>query len=458
MVKPASVGPVSPIGVNQTAEETKITDVKPTPVSPPIVVTNKKVTLADHLDLRNLPLATTPGGKNFALKALHPSEHTIKAARVPGGNKMSVAIHMDAVGTFSVPDLLKTHSGNMWRITQSPNIACPCLVECLTSDYAPVVNYDFMNSALGGQVMGANPGCTQLDGFFENNIAGKIREYRITSQSVTVELVAPALADQGTIISAITDNPPQTFSFVYQGATPNDPISLQPDIHLFKKPPTDDKLLLGANTYTGKARDGVYQPLKISSFKWRNARDPAFFANTDDDETYRYNVSYQDTLQWPIYCNNTDSTFWNKTPVWPKMCGNLWGITYLKGMSNDASIRVRVRQVMEITAPVSTVYAPLLEPALPPDELAMKMYFEISSKLADGYPASYNDLGWLKDLIGKMAKAFSPLVDPALSIASNLPVVGPVVSMVKGAVTAGKEIKKAVQESKAKKQDRKSVV
>lgn len=409
------------------------------------------MTLADHLSLKELPLATTPGGKAFCMKALHPSEHTIKSARVPGGNKNSVAIQADMVVTLPMPE---DYDDVIVRVTQSPNIAIPAMIEFLTSDYAQTPHvYDLLNPAFGGNMQELAPGSTVQDWFFEK-IQPYVKEYRITSQSVTVELVAPALADQGTIISAIYNSPSMTSEVtrVLNLGSQGLGIDVYPDIAIIETPPDDSKLILGTTAYTGKARDGVYQPLKLSSFKWQNANDPCMYFNVNSmtDQSQKRNLTVRDSFRWPFFLDNSgaDQSNLAARPALPKMCGCQYGLTYLKGLAKTSSVRVRMRQVVEVTALPSTIYAPLLEPALPPDELAMKMYFEISGRMKDGYPAAYNDLGKLKDIITGIGKTILPAVEPLLS---SIPVVGPIATAVKAAVPVVKTIKEAVQKRQAAK-------
>lgn len=415
-----------------------------------MVISNGKVTLADHLSLKDLPLATTPGGKAFTMKALHPSEHTIKSARVPGGNRNSVAIQADMVVTLPMPDVPDA----IVRVTQSPNIAIPAMVEFLQPNYAQTQYvYDLFNPAFGGE-MKQLPALSFAGEFFGQKIQPNVKEYRITSQSVTVELVAPAVADQGTIISAIYNTPSMTgqYNMPLDLGDGNVGMSVYPDFCFIETPPDDSKLILGTTAFTGKARDGVYQPLKLTSFKWRNANDPTMYFNVNNmcDPSQKYNLTPGDNFYFPFVLDgtNADPGSWESRPPLPKMCGSSVGITYLKGLSKDASVRVRMRQVVEITALPSTVYAPMLEPALPPDETALKMYFEISAKMKDGYPASYNDLGRLKDIITTIGKQVLPSVEPFLAA---IPGVGTALTAAKAVIPMVKTIKDAVQKGKAAK-------
>lgn len=430
--------------------ETVVIDDKPTPETPAVVATSKGVSLADRLRLSELPLATTAGGKAFALKALHPSEHTIKSARVPGGNSMSVALCCDMVQTVPLTD-----DNLAVFINLIPSILTPCSINYNDSGGSSHA-WTFVNNAFGGQVF-ANMTTTDLQSVIAA-LGSRIENYRVTSQSATVELIAPSLTDQGTITAAQFRLAPRTteLSFFSQGGNA---ITFQPDCIEYPEPPVSSELVLGTSAYTAKAREGVYMPLKLTKFKWQHFADRAIYVNAPNPIVLPYGTSHSLTtpLFFPYAELRGSTTVYNDCAV-PKFCGNNFGRIVVAGCSKNTSLRVRVRQVVEITARPSTTYAPLLEVALPPDETSMKMYYEVSSRMADAYPASYNDLGTLWEKIKGIAKSVLPYVDPALDIASKIPVIGGVAQAakvalpaVKGVVSAVSAAKKSVQDAKRQK-------
>lgn len=401
-----------------------------TPETPPVVLKTNGVSLADKLRLAELPLATTPGGKNFTMKALHPSEHTIKSARVPGGNKMSVALCCDMVQTIPL-----SAANDTLKVVVSPNIVVPCSVEVVHQNGSGSFG-NFYNAAFGGSYL-VNP--TYTDTFAQlNRMIGLISEYRITSQSVTCELIAPSLSDQGTITAAQYDIPPQTVQISWYDTNTGD-FNYHPDLYMYPEQQSGSTLVLGSSAYTAKARDGVYLPLKLTKFKWMNFTDRCIMQSMPVSflASNTYTQAHTTALEFPYYENRTSVPSGVALPSVPKCCGNNFGIIDITGTAANVSVRIRVRQVVEITARPSTTYAPLLEVALPPDETAMRMYQEISSKMADGYPASYNDLGKLGDIIRGIGKKVLPFVDPALNLLSNVP--GPV-----GAIASGAKVVKNV--------------
>lgn len=427
-----------------TAESSTSMDQKPTPETPAVVVTSRGVSLADKLRLSELPLATTPGGKSFALKALHPSEHTIKSARVPGGNALSVALCCDMVQTIPI-----TSANSSTRIVLMPSVITPASVEVRDGENFTFAN--FYNAAFGG-VYKVSPDYTHTRAFVAS-LTGKIEHYRITSQSATVELIAPALSDQGTVTAAQYRIAPRTSE--YTSSTDGVTALVHPDIAIWPEPVSTSSLVLGTSAYTSKARDGVYMPLKLTKFKWRDFADRCdmFTDETSNIGVYPTGVNATSALTFPYHEHREGASL--ETISVPKFCGTNFGIIDVAGVAANVALRVRVRQVVEITAKPGTTYAPLLEAALPPDEVALRMYMEISSRMADGYPASYNDLGKLWEVIKGIGQKVLPYVEPALDFISRsgIPVASTVASVAKQAVPVVKNVVSAVKAAKQQKKN-----
>lgn len=397
-----------------------------------MVTTVRGTSLADKLDLKNLPLAATPGGRVFAMKALHPSDHEIKSARVPGGNTMSVSLCNDQVTTIPLANANASVGINL-----IPSIMIPCTMEI--TDGAETSYRQFFNAAFGGSVV-TNATSTNVDNFM-TRLAPNVERYRITSQSVTVELIAPTLSDQGTITAAQYNMPPRTVNASYF-----DPAAkvfyTTPDVYLYERPVTISQLVLGTQAYTAKAREGVYLPLKLKQFKWMDLNDSAYqiSQNHEFGAASTANFSLSDSTGWPFYVNNSAVTAISGYRAYPKMCGSNFGFISMEGMAANVALRIRVRQTIELTCRPSSTYAPLLEVALPPDETAIKMYFEISARMADAYPASYNDLSKLRSIIAGLAKKVGPYVEPALNFLAGVPgPIGAIAGVAKTAVPVARQ-------------------
>lgn len=331
---------------------------------------------------------------------------------------MSVAVMSDMVYTFPI-----TAADSTAVIYQFPHPLAPCVVglgETLVV---------FYNAAFGGAVKAPSDEDFQL---LSKNFAGTCERFRINAQSVTAELIAPALSDQGTVTSACLPFTKQRFYKYVKGSTSS--VADNP-IDFYDRPTDESTWLLGASAYTAKAREGVYQPLKLTSFKYRDSN--TFVISTSVDASPPFTAAPEMSAAFPFFslAHTVECT------------SKMFGATMFRGMAASTALRVRVRQVCEMVVKQGTTYAPLAEPAPPPDSTALKMYFEVSSRMKDGYPASYNDLGKLLDVIKRIGKSVLPFVEPALAVLSAVP--GPVGSVARGVTAAKAAVGQAVAAGRA---------
>lgn len=361
-------------------------------------------TLHDHLKLKDLPLATTPGGREFCLKALHPSDHTIAGARLPGGVRRSTVVTCDYVfdceplnGAVTlhllphpiVPVLRMDQANEVKRFARLTN---------------PVFNGEFET---GSTTADFNDTEAVLLRFIET-----VEAYRITAMSATCELIAPALANQGTVVAAQYTNAPQLV-MPLSGASAQEAGAVG---RIYEFPPLESRVLLGTVAYNSVAKDGVYMPLKLTSLDWKFTNDAAVGG-----------CFMPVTTQLPgkIVPFPDVALPFTTLGVVPPYCTTNFGEIFFRGLAPEGAIvRVRVRQCLEIIPFPGTQYAPFVAAPLPPDELARRMYIEVAGRMEDAYPASYNDWGWLRDHVIDIAKKVLPYVDPVLSALSVVPGVG----------------------------------
>lgn len=380
---------------------------------PAVIRAGNRVSLADHLSLANLPLATTPGGANFATKALHPADGTIRTTRLPGGNRPTTAIYCDMVETIPMA------AGMTTVVYSLPSPAVPCTVVQGGAEGGMEMGYHaFGNAAFGSRFMS-----TPTPTFYKvaNSLVDTNCEcFRVTAQSITVELVAPATANQGTMLSAYVPEKPQKFyaGTVVSPATAPDYVT--PPSVLFDHPPQSSKLLLGTNAYTTQAVDGVYAPLKLTKFGFKMTNRPHMCLGMPPGVTdppvpdFTFNPATNQLFPYPG--NNYDSD----TPLFHPWSSPGYSKVTISGVADNTSVRIRVRQVCELVPYPGTVFASLVESPLPPDDLALRMYLEVSGKMKDGYPASYNDLDTLRSVVHKIAKGVLPFVDPAVDMLATM--------------------------------------
>lgn len=359
---------------------------------------------------------------------------------------MSVALCCDMVETINITD-----ANSMITVHLVPSIVAPATVFVDgTSHYSGV----FYNSAFGGAFQATATSANTFN--LTSRLLTSIQNYRVTSQSATVELIAPSLSDQGTITAAQYRFAPRTCAgAIFAGE--NSTVTQFPDLITIPSPIGGSQMVLGTSAYTSKARDGCYMPLKLTNFKWHSINDRAVYFDVVDMASTQYpeTKNLLNNVAFPI-SERRGSATWDTAAI-PKLCGNGFGKILMSGVAANTAVRIRVRQVVEITATPGTTYAPLLESALPPDETSMKMYFEVSSRMADAYPASYNDLGTLFEKIKSIGKAVLPFVEPALNVLSAVP--GPVGAIASGVKTVAPVVKSVVSSvSSARKKPKQKAV
>lgn len=449
---------------SSTSTDTPAVSAAP-PTTAPVVVTKTAVTLADHLDLRNLPLATTPGGKNFALKCLHPAESEIKVNRGPGGSLPSVGMNFDFIKTIPVP----LNTVNCY-IVQTANPLVPLMLDFLDSQGTSVGRAAYTNTAFG--LSGYKTAWSSYGGLIPttvNNYLEWVDDYRVTAQSLTLDYIAPMVADQGTITAAQFTHKPVTqspASCTFRDSQGTPPYAMQSynsvaDTWFYEPMPDPQTLLMGTSAYTAKLREGVYQPLKLTKFKWVNARDRFVPLNSRSAVTGMIvreavpSVPGSIAAVFPYMISDTPLA--TDAPLVKPSCHTV-GLVHISGMgvtsTNNVSLRIRFRQCIEMHVTPGSLWSPMTEAPYPPDRLAYEMVAEIFGRMKDGYPASYNDLGKLKDTIGKLGNELIQYVDPVLDVLGMVPGVGSVASGLKTAMKVGKGVAGVVSAVKQRKKQR----
>lgn len=427
------------------------------------------------MNLDALPLATTDQGKRFVMKALHPADHEIKSAKIPGGIENSTTFCVDEVMTYPT-------NGEEVTINVMPSLICPMAFVGASS--AGVRYSRFENPVFGGNGFVTsslntplNPATMQA---ITQNARDNIERYAITSTSVTLELVAPALSDQGTITAIQaplvkdkhlwckfrkttasgppSDVPAGSFGSMAIFGIPTGTAGVdeynvaQPIPVTFTDPLPNESQALGfSRGYTGEARKGTYIPLRFPDFHFHKVSENIAYYNGQildpltstaletpvmgSMEAYLPNIADVYLSDTSALMSAVPTDLKTKMTLYPHD-GNL-GIIYVRGLSNAASLRIRVRQTFEIIVDNSSPYYPMVTVPAPPDSTALKMYREVAARLKDAYPASFNDFATLKNSIKAIAGALMPLAKPALSMASGFLPMGGAINTIGQALIDG---------------------
>jgi hypothetical protein len=206
--------------------------------------------------------------------------------------------------------------------------------------------------------------------------------------------------------------------------------------------------------YTGRARDGVYMPLRM---------DPQFAIWRDQGSDLVLDAS---SAHWPtagteLQTITVGASTAQTTGLYPDLVNawyntNQWsgdrhlmpcvaniGALCFENLNPAAALRITFRAGFETRVQPGSIQTPQQKPSIPYDRAAVEGYFAIRRQLKDAYPASYNDLGTL----WKIIKGVAGFLEPAVSA---IPGVGP------AAVTIAKAVGKAVDGAMSRRTARKN--
>jgi hypothetical protein len=399
--------------------------------------------LKEHILSRNLSLGATKEGADWCLKALHPSDPLMEVRGIPDESCVpSLMMNYQTVTTVSPGN----GATGTWRLDGQliPNplaFGAYTYTDSLATRTAEVVN---------SQITGA----THPDRL--NQFLSDFRRWRLAYASVTIYQDGPDLANQGTVVVCQKPVVPTKFNLDtaytsgigsgYQHAFFMDSIDL-PNYDVSQGMP---------NAYFGRSREGVYIPLKLTRThqNWRDASCLVYQSNTSQRNTYTNAFtggkltlsSSNETDGTGIYpfMSVNDLHMYNVTgaPVGTltsDFCNDTWADFSFRNMSVSTSLSFFWRFGFEVQCTPGSNMAPHLKLSPPHDELAVQTYFSIARELKDAYPAEFNDLGKIWDVISSIAKKVSPFL-------GMIPAVGPALAAgVPLVAQAGDSIREALK-------------
>ena len=288
--------------------------------------------------------------------------------------------------------------------------------------------------------------------------------WRLAYAGVTIYQDGPDLANQGTVVvcqkpvSPVMINPVPTNP---DGALAQQ-LGLNHAFHLNSSDLPNYNSSQGMpNAYFGKSRDGAYIPLKLTRThqKW-HGRDDLIYQATGAVVSDYSNGTIGGQARIPAsptekilglypFMSVNDLHMWNTggTPLFSgtltsAFCNDNWADFSFKNLSVQTSLSFFFRFGFECQLQPGSQLAPHLKLSPEHDEIALDSYFKVARELKDAYPADYNDLGKIWDIISSIAKTVAPAL-------SAVPVIGPALSTGVGmGASLGDRIKEAVQRSK----------
>jgi len=287
--------------------------------------------------------------------------------------------------------------------------------------------------------------------------------WRLAYLGVTVHFDGPALANQGTIVVNQAPYAPLTYSASLTNSGGLGEIVAYPSIHvadggsasLGPDFPRYDRSITMPNSYTGQVKDGVYVPLKLTKTcqQWRSKSDLRLWTTSirESGEFGTARLALPQTagvLQYPlpgfpIFAYATLSGPELPAQATSSFLNDVVANICARNMSVDASLIFTFRVGIEAMVEPGSILSPYQRVSPQYDSAALKSYFLVSRELKDAYPADFNDLGRLWDVISGAVNTVAPLlgvIHPALGMGAR------------GVVMAGDAIRKIASKPKGMKQ------
>lgn len=237
--------------------------------------------------------------------------------------------------------------------------------------------------------------------------------YRMIARGTTSVYTCPQLENQGFVTSAQFNAEP-ALAFMYQNfidsatlTTDTPPVlntttasALTDPVWQFEPNNIAPSALVECyhNAYTSRCVDGCYSPVYSSS------RDNP----------------YRSSLSRPVTVSSANNSIAYNDRVLP---GWNTSVTWFEGVTPKFSIKMKHRSVFQFIAASGNILANFTRQEPTDDDVALQGSWHMRNTMAHAYPASYNDWGWLGDLvdagislipgIGTAYKFAKPLLKPA---------------------------------------------
>jgi len=396
-------------------------------------------------------------GRDFVVKALDPA-CTLSSPGIPDPNAVDVVRPEYRVqATISSPPGASTWDLYMW----SPPGDLTAM--CWAAAPGPNVDFSTVTAPLGAltgqialsttdvlstgqvQLMSILPTMSPFAAGVYTVVApsSKAWSFRHTYKSITAELVAADINNQGTIYAAQYPWQPISHAMTVISAAPIPPNLCVAASEVTWLPFNEADMTLSApECYIGPAKKGVYMPHRMTGPSQSYARvteqTPLMAGLTDPGSiglgalclspTYDYM-----TMQWPkvpIVCRNdtgapvgipwvnaavnsnslpviTNTGFDNMNcgvQIWRGLAGGGGGGGFA------ASVQVKLLVGLEIMPRPTSIDRVFCKAACAYDPRALEAYYAIALELDDAYPASYNALGLILPLLANIAKRLWPTI------------------------------------------------
>jgi hypothetical protein len=278
--------------------------------------------------------------------------------------------------------------------------------------------------------------------------------FRHQFKSVTVTLIAAAVADQGQVYAAQYSPLIRRNGMVIPNGYPNPGGNALVAGYYQTVLPADETALAATapQFYMDAAREGVYMPLRLAGPSQPFARTVAevpislqtghMGLFTADYSQFRFGAILTpttnpdedagSTLPWVFRAPTVDASAISagQSLVGYLNCDSGYdnvnsGVMIWRGLSGGAgqftsSLQVKVIAGLEIVPNPAASDRVFAEPPAPYDPKALEAYYELCVDLKDAYPASYNSLDDILNAIGSAASRVFGVFEPALKQAAPI--------------------------------------
>ncbi|MCW4014623.1 MAG: hypothetical protein NWF07_16770 [Candidatus Bathyarchaeota archaeon] len=257
--------------------------------------------------------------------------------------------------------------------------------------------------------------------------------WRLAYSGVTVYQDGPDLANQGTIVVAQAPLTPRIF--IFSNFVANTSVVSAVRAAFYEEAtqgPSFSRSQTMPNAMMGRSRDGAYVPLKLTE----TGQD--WFSTEQDISVLSAVTNHTGTASCKLPFNSLPSfPFPCATPLYETaqspgsavlgdvvsgLIGSNCAHISARNLSDQTSYTFYFRFGIELQLSANSSMTPQLKLSPPYDRQALDTYFMLSREMKDAYPADYNDLGKMWDVISGAAKTLAPalnLVFPGLGNATT---------------------------------------
>lgn len=378
--------------------------------------------LGSSITATGIKLGDTLGGSNWCMKALNPAAPLTETNYPDGGTASRVLQHYERTVTGSY-----AAAAANWTLTILQRANPAVFGSLMTDDGVTPVMTPVLNTQLAADY-------TNIRSFLIANCEA----YRIVYSSITCVMDATSVTNSGMVAAANYISPParlnrdETVAFYIRR-----PVLAWPD-----PPKSYDTLVQVPGAYLGEAKDGVYVPFRLESFRWGKPNNLFLPLYTADATSMNLGLGTftgaplpvgPSVPDWPYGLTGMSQTNYGDGNIFEETEDCMSHVVF-RNLNPAANIRITFRVGIEYIVPPATVLSPNMR--LPPlyDPAALNAYKIVSSQLKQGYPAEYNDWQKILGVISNIAKTVLPMIPGAAPLTSLVPLAE------KGILNIGKKI------------------